>query len=83
MQLLKMLVENQQEAIKSQFKLEFFSEPRSRYRTNPLRLKSKKVNVAWSHGSFLNLQTVRKITNKSRQECELYNFFKKNSSYYY
>ena len=72
----KTLVPNQQEAVKSPFKLEFFTEPRPGHRTNPLRLKNVK-NAAWcltSHGSFLNLQSVRKIANKSRQERQLYNF---------
>ena len=41
MWLLKTLVRNEQEAGKSLFKLELFTEPQSQYRTNPLRLKLK------------------------------------------
>ena len=37
----KTLVRSQQEAVKSPFKLKFFTEPRPQYRTNPLRLKPK------------------------------------------
>ena len=48
MQCLKTLVRNQKEAMKSPFKLEFFTEPLSQYRINTLQLRPKK-SKAW-HG---------------------------------
>ena len=58
-----MLVRNQLEAVKSPFKLEFFTEPRSQCRTNPLRLKPKRSET---RPIAVNLQLTPKNHNPAK-----------------